>query len=153
MPTACVFPLILFCSFCLLLSPHLPPLIMLQTSFWKERFYIPQQFSFPSSSVDLSVRNTEWCVRRAQQKQILSNIHCPECSSAEACRCPSSPAPLPSTQSSASIIVFDCNFLSFCHKGSFPKPSPLQQQHPYPCGPQPTSSYLINSVWQKGKSF
>lgn len=47
--------------------------------------------------------------------------------------------------------VFDCNFLSFCQKGFFPKPSLLQKQHPYPCGPQPSFSYLINSFWQKGK--
>lgn len=97
------------------------------------------------------MRNTEWWLRRAQQEQILSNIHCPECASAETCRCPSSPAPLPSTQSSASILGFNCDFLSFCHKVPFPKPSLLQQQHPYPCGPQPSSCYLINSFWQKGK--
>lgn len=65
---------------------------------------------------------------------------------------PSSPAPLPSTQSSASILGFDYNFHSFWHKGSFPKPSLLQQQHPHLCGPQPSSSYLINSFWQREKS-
>lgn len=128
-----------------------PPLTVLQTSHWKERFYVPQQLGFPFSSVNLTVRNREWRLRRAQQKQILSNKHCPECPSADTCKCPSSPAPSPSTQSSASVSVLDCSFLSFYHKGSFPKPSLLQKQHPYPCGPQPSSSYLINSFWQKGK--
>lgn len=144
-------------AFLLFLSSALPtpspPLVVLQTSCWEERFYIPQQLGFQFSSVDLTVRNTAWWLRRAQQKRILSTSPCPECSSAESRRCPRSPAPWPSTQSSASVSALDCSSLRFYHKGSLPKPSLLQQQHLYPCGPQPSSSYLINSFWQKGESL
>lgn len=85
--------------------------------------------------MDWSAGNTERWVRRAQQQTeqhpLSRKLFSPDL------RMPQHPAALLSTQRSARALVFNCSFLSFCHKGSFPKPSVLQQ--PHPCAPQPGS--------------